>query len=226
MFGWLRPPRFICALILIIPGFAQSNVSADPRIPDEVKFKVGYVNPAPRPPGFESALLWGIAIADTRVPGYESATVEIASTQLTCEVSGKAVILNDDGAKIRGGLYQRYPWFATDQHEPIPMSYAASDQTVLLPVGRRADRIWHFWSGSPRSTLPKGKLEGCTVKARVKISGAALLQMGMDYWRSATVPYGNGGNNHEAGASNWYFPSPDWQEAEFSDVGQLAESNR
>ena len=31
--------------------------------------------------------------------------------------------------------------------------------------------------------------------------------MGMDYWRTPTIPYyGLGGNNHEAGASNWYSP--------------------
>jgi len=46
-----------------------------------------------------------------------------------------------------------------------------------------------------------------------------MLQRGMDYWRSPTIPYGSGGNNHEAGASNWYFPSPDWQEASFTDIG-------
>ena len=72
---------------------------------------------------------------------------------------------------------------------------------------------------TPRAALPLGKREGCTVRARVRISAGALLQMGMDYWLSQTVPYGSGGNNHEAGASNWYFPSPQWQEATFTDVG-------
>jgi hypothetical protein len=66
--------------------------------------------------------------------------------------------------------------------------------------------------------LPAGKLEGCIVKARVKISSGALLQMGMDYWLNSNVPYGAGGNNHEAGASNWYFPSSEWQEATFTDM--------
>jgi hypothetical protein len=68
-----------------------------------------------------------------------------------------------------------------------------------------------FLEPSPRAALPPGKLEGCTVRARVRISSGALLQMGMDSWRSPTIPYGSGGNNHEAGASNWYFPSPEWQ---------------
>jgi hypothetical protein len=55
---------------------------------------------------------------------------------------------------------------------------------------------------------------------RVKISSGALLQIGFDYWRDTTVGYGTGGNNHEAGASGWYFSSPAWQEITFSDVPQ------
>jgi len=210
----------IFALLICAGGqTARSEDQAGPRIPSEVKFPAGYVNPAPRPPDFRSALLWGIAIADTRVPGYESAVLEIASTQLSCRVDGKDVVLNDDGGNVRGGLYQRHPWFATDEHEPMPLAYSGEpNDAVVLRVGQRADRVWHFWSSSPRATLPSGKLEGCTVKARVKISHGALLQMGMDYWRSATVPYGPGGNNHEAGASDWYFPSPEWQEAVFTDI--------
>jgi hypothetical protein len=56
------------------------------------------------------------------------------------------------------------------------------------------------------------------VKARVRISQGALLQMGFDYWRNSTIEYGPGGNNREAGASDWYFPSSEWQEATFSDI--------
>jgi len=212
-------------------------ISNDPRVPDEVSYKAGYVNPIPPPRDFKSAMLWGIAIADTRVPGHESAEVQIASTQLTCRVDGKDVILNDDSGDVRGGLYRCDPWFGTDQHDPMPVTHAKavwdrvsdpvlphsgsgqSDHAVVLPVGQRPDRIWHFWSASPRAALPLGNLEGCTVKARVKISQGALLQMGMDYWRTPTVAYAPGGNNHEAGASNWYFPSGQWQEATFTDIG-------
>jgi hypothetical protein len=45
-----------------------------------------------------------------------------------------------------------------------------------------------------------------------------LLQIGFDYWRNSIIGYGPGGNNHEAGASNWYFPSDHWQEAVFTDI--------
>jgi hypothetical protein len=130
----------------------------------------------------------------------------------------KDVVLNDDGPQAQGGLFQRQPWFATDARAPMPLAYEANNHSVVLRVGTRPDRVWHFWSPSPRAALPAGKLEGCTVRARVMISPGALLQSGMDYWLSPTVPFGSGGNNHEAGASNWYFPSPQWQEATFSDV--------
>jgi hypothetical protein len=194
-------------------------ISNDPRVPDEVSYKAGYVNPVLPPRDFKSAMLWGIAIADTRVPGHESAEVEIASTQLSCRVDGRDVILNNDSGAVRGGLYRRQPWFGTDRHDPMPLTHDVVNHAVVLPVGQRPDRVWHFWSASPRAALPQGNLEGCTVKARVKISPGALLQMGMDYWPSPTIAYGPGGNNHEAGASNWYFPSPQWQEATFTDVG-------
>jgi hypothetical protein len=194
-------------------------VMNDPRIPDEVSYKAGYLNPSPPPANFRSARLWGIAIADIRVPGHESAEVEVAWISLTCRVNAKDIVLNDDAGDLNGGLYQRQPWFATDAHDPIPQAFDDRNHSVVLRVGQQTDRVWHFWSPSPRATLPPGKLEGCTVAARVKISPGALLQIGMDYWRSPTIPYGSGGNNREAGASNWYFPSPHWQQATFTDIG-------
>jgi len=192
----------------------------DPRIPEEVSYKAGYVNPVPRPADFNSARLWGIAIADTRVPGHEAAQVEIAWTQLSCRVNGKNAVLNDDLGRVAGGLYIRHPWFGGhDYHEPMPSTYDEAEHATMIRVGERTDRVWHFWSPSPRATLPPGELEGCTVKARLKISSGALLQIGFDYWRNATIGYGSGGNNHEAGVSNWYFPSSQWQEATFTDIG-------
>jgi hypothetical protein len=195
------------------------TVLNDPRVPDEASYKSGYVNSTPPPEGFSSVLLWGIAIADTRVPGYAAATIEVAWTQLSCLAGGREVILNDDRGTVRGGLYRRNPWFGSDEHEPLPLELDAGSHAVVLHIGQRPDKVWHFWPPSPRQSLPEGRLEGCTVKARVKISPGALLQMGMDYWRNPTIGYGAGGNNHEAGASNWYFPSERWQEAEFTDIG-------
>ena len=181
---------------------------------------------ATRPPeNFTSARLWGIAIADSRVPGYESAEVEVASTSSSCRIEGKDIVLNDDAGTLSGGLYQRIPWFSTDSHDPIPLAYDLPHHSVVLRVGQRVDRIWHFWSPSPRAALPASSLEGCTVHARVRISSGALLQMGMDYWRSPTVPFGAGGNNREAGASNWYFSSSQWQDASLATSAALSSEN-
>jgi hypothetical protein len=194
-------------------------VQNDPRIPEDVGWKSGYVNPV-RPPGeFRSALLWGIAIADTRTADSGKARVEIASAKLSCRVNGKDVVLNDDEGRIRGGLYTRRPWFGNDDaHEPMLMT--SIEDAVELPVGKKPDRIWHFWSASPRAALPAGRLDGCTVKLRARILPGALVQIGMDYWRSTTALWaGSDVNNHEAGASNWYFPSDEWQEMVFTDVG-------
>jgi hypothetical protein len=166
--------------------------------------------------------MWGIAIADTWAPGYESARVEIDRTQLSCHVNGSDIVLNDDGGNVHGGLFLRQPWFGGHNYnEPIPLAYDLPKHAVVLNVGQRTDRVWHFWSPSPRAALPEGDIEGCTAKARVRISQGALVQIGFDYWRSQSVPYGSGGNNHEAGASNWYFPSDEWQEAVFTDIGGL-----
>jgi hypothetical protein len=162
-------------------------------------------------------MLWGIAIADTRVTGYQHAQIEIAHTQLCCRVDGKDVILNDDRGIVQGGLYRRHPWFGTDAHDPIPLMYTKDRTAVILRVGQVPDRVWHFWS-SNRAALPPGHLEGCTATARVRISRGALLQMGLDYWRNPTIGYAPGGNNHEAGASDWYFPSDHWQDATFTDL--------
>src|SRR5436190_8340117 len=138
--------------------FAQS----DSRIPPEVRYKSGYINPVPRPKEFRSAMLWGIAIADTRVAGYEKARVEIRRMQFSCRVNGKGIVLNDDVGAHRGGLYRRFPWFANDTHDPMPLAYSDEHRTVVLRVGDQSDRVWHFWAASPRKTIPAGDLQGCT----------------------------------------------------------------
>jgi hypothetical protein len=204
----------LAALLLSTPLLAQPHA----RIPPEVRFKSEYVNPVSKPQDFTSAMLWGIAIADNRVPGFKNATVEISHTQLICRADGHDFVLNDDRGSARGGLYRRYPWFGTDVHEQIPLDYCDDHRMVVLRVGSRPERVWHFWAASARTSLPSGHLEGCRVKARVRISEGALLQMGFDYWRNTTVGYGSGGNSHEAGVSDWYFPSPEWQEVTFSDI--------
>lgn len=209
--------------VLSIAPVASNAGTHIGRIPTEVKFKSGYVSPVPKPPEFTSAMLWGIAIADTRVPDFKSAQVEIARTELSCRIAGKEVVLNDDTGNVRGGLYRRFPWFGTDAHDPMPLAYSHDESAVILRIGQRPDVVWHFWAASARASLPAGNLRGCTVRVRAKISRGALLQVGFDYWRNSNIGYGSGGNNHEAGASKWYFPSDQWQQAVFTDIATSSE---
>jgi len=192
-------------------------VRNDPRIPDDVGWKAGYVNPIRPASEFKAVLLWGIAIADSRSAAAE---VQVARLRLSCRVDGKDFLLNDDEGDLRGGLYRRNPWFGTDQHAPMPIERSTADRVAIMHVGTRPDRVWHFWSASPRPALPPGKVEGCTVIARVKISKGALVQIGMDYWRSTSALWaGPDVNNHEAGVSDWHFASDQWQEITFTDIG-------
>lgn len=189
---------FLLRLCFSFLSLSLSTAQVDSRIPDEVRYLSGYVNRVPKPSDFTSAMLWGIAIADTHVHGHEKAQIEIAHTTLSCRVDGRDVTLNDDSGDVRGGLYRRHPWFGADAHDPIPLVYspnqASPDKTVVtLRVGQRPDRVWHFWSASPRTILPAGHLEGCTVRVRVRISAVRCCRWG---WitgatqPSATVPAG------------------------------------
>jgi hypothetical protein len=172
---------FLTALPLLC---SLSLAQTDSRIPPEVRYKSGYLNSIPKPPEFTSAIRWGIAIADPRVAGYPQAKVEIAETRRTCRMDDKNVVLSDDHGTIRGGLYRRYPWFGTDAHNSLPRAYSSDRNAVILRVGTRPERVWHFWAASPRAETPRGKLEGCAVKVRARISPGALLQVGFDYWRN------------------------------------------
>ncbi len=194
------PLRFLSPILLLLCFPFLSLAQTDSRIPAEVLHRSGYVNAIPKPADFTSAMLWGIAIADTRVAGSEKAQVEISHTQLSCRIDGKDVVLNDDHGAVRGGLYSRSPWFGTDAHDPMPMAIPDS------PTSHKGVEK----GGTPARSSTRGVV--------LRVGKGALLQVGFDYWRNPTVGYESGGNNHEAGASAWYFPSEKWQETTFTDV--------
>jgi hypothetical protein len=86
----------------------------------------------------------------------------------------------------------------------MPLAYDQTSHTVVLKVGQRPDRVWHFWSPSPRAALPAGEPEGCRVKARIR--QGALLQMGMDYWRLPTHPLRPGWKQSRSRSQELVFP--------------------
>ena len=163
-------------------------VSNDPRIPDALSYKAGYVNPTPPAANFGSARLWGIAIADARAPGHESAQVEVAWTRLSCRVDGREIVLNEHGGQ--GVEHSTCASLGLARTRTIPCRLLMIRQIRRLCYASDCVRIGHFISGVHARALPLGRLDRCTVRARVRISAGAWLQVGMDDWCSPTIRTG------------------------------------
>jgi hypothetical protein len=60
-------------------------------------------------------------------------------------------------------------------------------------------------------------IERCWIEVRCRITGSALIQLGIDYWKDTTVEWkGYNVNNTEAGVSDWYFNSNEWATLNFA----------
>ena len=82
------PLRLLRPTLLLLGIPFLSLAQTDPRIPPEVLHKSQYVNSVPKPADFTSAMLWGIAIADTRIPGDKKAVDEYKNGRVTFEKPG------------------------------------------------------------------------------------------------------------------------------------------
>ena len=175
--------QFRKALILLcIPCLAQTA----PRVPDEVRCKSGYINPIPKPPDFTSAMLWGIAIADIRIPGYGHGHVEIAAPNSSAASTAKTLSSTTTTPPSAEATAFSPPLVRHRAHDPLPLAYSKDRKAVILRVGENPDRVWHFWSASPRAALPPGHLlQGCTVTAVSKISAAPCCKWA---WITGATP--------------------------------------
>jgi hypothetical protein len=106
----LIPHKSITSTITVVTPQVRASspfafvIANDPRVPDEVSYKTGYVNAVAPPRDLKSGATLGNRNRRHPRPGHESAEMEIASTQLICRVDGKGVILNDNQGNVRGGL--------------------------------------------------------------------------------------------------------------------------
>src|SRR5207302_2571729 len=86
-------------------------------------------------------MLWGIAVANTYVHGYEKAEIEISHTKLTCWIDGKDVVLNDDHGAVRSGPTAAVPGSARMRTIPCPW------RSLIDPLLAKATR-----SGAPQQS--------------------------------------------------------------------------
>lgn len=199
-------------LFLVVSVFSgcqkQDEVSI---IPDEVAHKTGYVNYSSPPKDFKSITGWITAI-DDRFEDSES-LIEIDFIRLYCNINGIDSLIgsneyNDEIAE--GGLFTRNPWFGSNTSTAIPYEFS-EDGCLVLRTSSESDFVWHIWNKSwPRIDVPTDS-ESCWLEVKCRISGSALIQIGIDYWRNGTCEYaGYNINNVEAGVSDWYYNQNEW----------------
>ncbi len=181
--------------------------------PAESIHKSSYVRYRTPPDGFTAVVGWMQAI-DIQGQGVSS-LVEIDWMRICSTVNGEDTVILEDTfdtgtpAMDWYGLYDRSPWFAGDRLAEMPFS--VQNSALVIEPGLNPDRVYHWWNTS-RSTIPGGASR-IWLEARVRITGGAGVQAGIDYWKDLTAEYaGPGVNNTEAGASDWYRNSTtEWQ---------------
>lgn len=111
------------------------------------------------------------------------------------------------GTQLEHRLFYREPWFTSGVPAEQPIIAAVEDSVYWLNARFVPKAIIHGWT-TPRVATKPGKRYLVSVEAR--ITGAARLQLGMDYWRGEAAAY-NGwsagcetSHNCQAWLSDWH----------------------
>jgi hypothetical protein len=180
-------------------------------IPNEVAHKKGYIKYLTPPNNFRAVTGWITAIHDktSSNPSY----IEVDYIRVYAIINDSNILLSSNEYKdniAEGGLFLRQPWFGSNDNATIPYEFSNNDYLVLR-TSSKPDNVWHVWNKQwPRAEVPSN-IERCWLEVRCKITGSALIQLGMDYWREPTSEWaGYNVNNIESGVSDWYYKSNEW----------------
>jgi hypothetical protein len=202
------------SVCLLLQGCGSSSDSVTtPFAPTESPHKSAYLRYSTQPPGFNAVVGWMQAI-DIKGTGISS-KVEVDWLRVHATVNSMDTILLEETFDIHTsamdsfGLYNRNPWFDGDKLALMPFTIQSS--TLTLNPSLNSNRVFHWWNTS-RSLIPSGTSR-IWLEARVRITGGAGVQAGIDYWKDLTISYaGIDVNNTEAGASDWFGNSTtEWQ---------------
>jgi len=206
-------PIFFIAAIL---SCDNKNENGDSNIPSEVAHKKGYIKYLTPPNNFKSVVGWITAIHDRS--NTQQSYIEIDYIRLYARVNGTDVLLKSDeynDNQAEGGLFKRDPWFGDNDNLPIPYEFSNAEN-LLLRTSTKPDNVWHVWNKGTRVDVP-ANTERCWLEVRYKITGSALIQIGIDFWKDATCSYGGYNvNNTEAGVSDWYYEKDNWHVITFA----------
>lgn len=111
------------------------------------------------------------------------------------------------GTMFSGMQFKRKPeWFISGTADRQPAVMSQKSGVFVIDLKSVSENIVHLWS-DPRTKAAPGHAYG--VRAKVRITGDARLQFGMDYWKGLDSAY-NGwseacakSNNCEAWLGDW-----------------------
>jgi hypothetical protein len=182
-------------------------------IPPEVPVRQAYYSLPTPPEGFLAAVGTMQAIHDTRFASSSKVDVDWMRLHVILDNGSDVVLKTDEfdaysSAMSYYGLYKRIPWYEGDRLDDMPFNVA--EGSLVMEPSLHSDRVFHWWNTS-RAWIP-GNVRRVWFEARVRVTGPALVQASMDYWKNNTIDYGGPNvNNREAGASDWIFEATDWQ---------------
>ena len=157
---------------------------------------------------------WFSVIHDTKKGG--ESMVEIKSIKLVARLNtGQDVLLAEDLYETDWGgkLYIRYPYFECPLDEAFQWEMPAElvNSRLVFSPSDITNRVWHGWCTGPWPKVPNNTNK-LWVEVEVRITGNALMQIGVDFKNNQTT---NDGWD-EDGVSNWFFSTSNFQTVSFN----------
>lgn len=211
--------HIIILMLTFLYGCKKIDIIDDPMknkatyAPIESVHQYGYYNLPVPPSGFTAAIGWMQAI-DIDGKGTPS-KVEVDWMRLHAIINKTDTVLYTDefnyqtDAMSYYGLYSRYPWFAGDRLASMP--FIVENGMLIMHPDFYSNNVYHWWNTS-RVLLPIN-MSRIWFESKVRITGNAGVQIGIDYWKNLDAPpAGYNVNNTEVGTSDWFGNSTaDWQ---------------
>jgi hypothetical protein len=198
-----KNPIVLFALLVFCQApYQASTVNyAPPECPDQAAH---IVNVAPRS-GWTAMNAWAVAVYNAGITSSNGAVVNVDYLEIGYGLNGvEHTVLKDDydtWSDYWGGLFYRNPWCYNNVKTPM-INVTASNSILSFDVSEDKTKVWHFWS-SYRPFIP-ATYDYIYTKMRVKTSGAAVIQLGGDWYMSPTCVPKWDSTNIAIATTDWY----------------------
>lgn len=201
----------------ITPG-SGSLVNVNSNVPPEVWHIYEKINMSHDQIRNRYANAWFSVIHD--ISKDDVSKVEISSISLYAVLSnGQNVRIGHDSYEKtwEGKLYVRYPYFLCSLDASLQwlMSAELIDENLVFYPSSNTKRVWHGWISGKWPSVP-ANAESLWVKAEIKITGSALMQIGVDIRSNLNS---NAGWS-EYGTSDWFYQTNSFQTIYFNKKGE------